>query len=516
MECPETSLPEDTGATSCPFFPRRHFILVRLRNPVGPVRTLLRTVLILTLGLFTGLPQLAPGVHALACPQVSAFQFWRDWIASSMEFSGDGSYLAFGSLYSSYGVSSNGTYAEHYNSTLTYFRRESGVPFWKASLGLGLRSPFPISMASNGSRIVAGYPTGGVQVFNAQTGTPIWSFVVHPHTSENGTSYIHRAISGDGRYVAMLVMSWFENSNTLYLFNGDDGRIVWRYNFAPSIGNSTAGNPLALSDDGTRIAAIVGDSLFMFSNQDNRTLWSVKPLMDGFPQIGYSPPDGEDALSPRPNLLIDREGTFVVALGRQEIRVFSGTDGMLTTSIDLDETHEFPYADYEMSFSRDGSTISVDEGHKTTIRDRASGSELFAVSDSSLSVDIRGVSGVSLSGDGKIVGMGTGSSGLIVFDRAGRRICDALVGPRNYLDATRVRVSEDGRYIAASTSHDTTIIRIPSGIELLVPVLTNVVFWALIVAGVGSTLVLGLRGLLRKRKARAGVDASRELGIMRV
>lgn len=284
-------------------------------------------------------------------------------------------------------------------------------------------------MSATGYVIAAGVKEGGVQLFRQATPAFEWKF---PRTQEFNTL----GVSGDGRFVPALVGNG--TFNALYLLSAEHNSIAWSYDFAPSAGNFTSSQPVGISYDGARIATLVGRSVFVFSASSNQTLWSK--VLDN-PQLVF----------------MSQDGNHLAIIENSDITVYSSTTGAIERTITLDRTWTLGaiiLPDQAFSFSNDGSTIAIIDGGTLKVWDRASGTELFTKSGiDQIQVGSSTVSetpdSVSMSQDGTIIAVGSEQRAVFVFDRSGNQLCKSYDGPSNIGAFTIVKVSDDGRHVAA-------------------------------------------------------------------
>ena len=336
--------------------------------------------------------------------------------------------------------------------------------------------PWRIWMSATGYVIVAPLKEGGVQLFSpvAQQFEFEWKF---PGTQEYNTL----GVSGDGRFVPTLVGNG--TVNALYLLSAAYGNIAWSYRFAPSVGNITSYQPVAISYDGSRIAALVGRSVFVFSASSNQTLWS-KVLAS--PQFVF----------------MSQDGNHLAIIENSDITVISALTGAIERTFTLGRAWTpggISLPDQLFSFSNDGSTIAIIDGGTLKVWDRASGTLLFTKSEiDQIQVGSSTVSerpdSIGMSLNGTIIAVGSGQRAVFVFDRSGNQLCKSYDGPSGYgALVTAVKVSDDGRHVAAF-AQDTAV---------LFTITPQYVF--LIIAGAAvaaATIILGYRGRKRLSKIR--------------
>jgi hypothetical protein len=393
---------------------------------------------------------------------------------ASFAFSGDGAHMAIGELEEGsllFGPSyPNGT------NNLIYITPQPVPEILFAPISPAPFGPFRIWMSATGYVIAAAMKEGGVQLFSpvTQKFEFEWKF---PGTQEYNTL----GVSGDGRFVPALVRNG--TFNALYLLSAAYDNITWSYRFAPSIGNITSYQPVAISYDGARIATLVGESVFVFSSSRNQTLWSK--LLDN-PQFVF----------------MSQDGNYLAIIENLDITVISVATGAIERTIPLGRTWgpgAITLPDQAFSFSNDGSTIAIIDGGTLKVWDRASGTLLFAKSGiDQIQVGSSTVSerpdSASMSQNGTIIAVGSGQRGVFVFDRSGNQLCKSYDGPSNYgVSVTVVKVSDDGKHVAAF-AQDTAA---------LFTITPQYIF--LVLAGsaiAAATIILGYRGRKRLGKIR--------------
>jgi hypothetical protein len=409
-----------------------------------------------------------------SCDQTWLAQVPNAPLDASFVFSGDGAHMAIGELEQGSGLS--GPSYPNVTNNLIYITPQPVPQILFAPISPGPFGPFRIWMSTTGNVIAAPLKEGGVQLYSpvTQQFEFEWKF---PRTQEYNTL----GVSGDGRFVPTLVRNG--TFNALYLLSWAYGNLTWSYRFTPSVGNITSIQPVAISYDGTRIATLVGTSVFVFSSSSNQTLWSR-------------------ALNNPQFVFMNQDGKHLAIIDDLGIAVYSATTGAIERRITLDvgwSPGGITLPDQAFSFSNDGSTIAIIDGGTLKLWDRASGTELFTKSGiDEIQVGSSTVSerpdSVSMSQNGTIIAVGTGQRGVFVFDRSGNQLCKSYDGPSNYgVYVTVVKVSDDGKHVAAF-AQDTAA---------LFTITPQYVF--LILAGsaiAAATIILGYRGRKRLGKIR--------------
>ena len=165
------------------------------------------------------------------------------------------------------------------DNILTSFEGNSSIPIWQTNSS-GNAWDFPqLTMSADGTRFSLEGPAYSEWVGlwkNPGAGLQ-WTFPDHLlRTSLTGlpTPATDVAVSGDGQYVAVRT---FEPSysDTLYLLRTGSNVPLWSYNL---------GNPneykfdeaLGISYEGAYVATIKDESLLLFGQHDNQTLWVAK------------------------------------------------------------------------------------------------------------------------------------------------------------------------------------------------------------------------------------------------
>jgi hypothetical protein len=390
----------------------------------------MRTATILLLSLMLA----SSSVSSIQLVSYSCDQTWLSQVPNapldaSFALSGDGAHMAIGELEQGsllFGPSyPNGT------NNLIYITPQPVPQILFAPISPAPFGPWRIWMSATGYVLVAALKEGGVQLFSpvTQEFEFEWKF---PGTQEYNTL----GVSGDGRFVPALVRNG--TFNALYLLSAAYGNLTWSYRFAPSAGNITSIQPVAISYDGARIATLVGRSVFVFSASSNQTLWSK--VQDGS-QFGF----------------MSQDGNHLAVIDNLGIIVYAATTGAIERTISLGQTWTpggITLPDQAFSFSNDGSTIAIIDGGTLKVWDRASGIELFTKSGiDQIQVGSSTVSerpdSVSMSQNGTIIAVGSEQRAVFVFDRSGNQLCKSYDGPSDHGAFTVVKVSDDGKHVAA-------------------------------------------------------------------
>jgi hypothetical protein len=437
----------------------------------------MRTATILLLSLMLPLSSVSSiQLVSYSCDQTWLAQVPNAPLDASFAFSGDGAHMAIAELEQGsllFGPSyPNGT------NNLIYITPQPVPQILFAPISPAPFGPWRIWMSATGYVIAAPLKEGGVQLYSpvTQEFEFEWKF---PGTQEYNTL----GVSGDGRFVPALVRNG--TFNALYLLSAAYDNTTWSYRFAPSVGNITSYQPVAISYDGARIATLVGRSVTVFSASSNQTLWSK--VQDGSQFVFMS-----------------QDGNHLAIIENSDIAVIFALTGEIERTMPLDRAWGPGIAlpEQEFSFSNDGSTIAIIDGGTLKVWDRASGALLFTKSDlDQIQVGSSTVSerpdSVSVSENGTIIAVGSGQRGVFVFDRSGNQLCKSYDGPSDHGAFAVVKVSDDGRRVAAF-AQDTAA---------LFTVTPQYIF--LILAGSAiavATIVLGYRGrkLLGKVRKRLG------------
>ena len=422
-------------------------------------------------------------------PQVSPLQFSssscdQTWLGgvpnapldASFAFSSDGAHMAIGeneneALIPGY---SNGT------NNLIYVTPQPVPTITFAPLGPPY-GPWRIWMSADGYVIVAALKDIGVRLFRQANPEYDWKLSATPFNS--------LGLSGDGRYVPTLIQNGA--SNTLYLLSAAHNNIAWSYRFSPSVGNSTSIQPVAISYDGGRIAALLGRTVFVFSNNRNQTLWSKV--------VESAQTDSSDIIgASETNVFMSQDGNYLTTIEDANITVYSASIGAVERSFILDQDWftGLGTPDSVFSLSKDSSTMALIDGPKLRVWDRASGTELFSkeildrIQVGSSMVDEHATS-VSLSQNGTVIAVGSGQRGVFVYDRSGNEICKVYDGSSDQgVLFTAVRVSDDGKHVAAF-AQDTAA---------LLTITTNYLVALLIGTVVTAAAILGYVSFRHRRK----------------
>jgi WD40 repeat protein len=385
------------------------------------------TFLLLSLFLI-GLPQTSLQTTLSA----SCNQTWTLQVPSAEEASlaitADGSSASLGELVPSATLPGN-------PNNLIHFSFQQG-PLWFASQGAWPPSSFLVRMSLDGEYVASSRPGGGVQVFGGYYGDQVWQFP-SPLASPYVAGY---DLSRDGKYLAVIALG--SGNNTLYVFQIQNGKKAWSYTFPGSVGNTTSMHPISLSTDGSRIAALMGRTLFMFSNTNNQTLWtkvvkssSTLPFLSG-------------------------DGNYLATFEDANMSLYSGSSGQVTYTSTLPGGlgSSFVLPEDAFSLSGDGSTLAMLVGRpwQLVVQDRATGRTLYTKNDLGQAMYYSTPytiypSSVSLSHDGGRVAVGSQDGRVFVFDRAGNEVCEADVSQGNLGGDTLVKSSDDGNSIVAFT-----------------------------------------------------------------
>ncbi len=423
----------------------------------------------------------------LASSSVSSIQLIpyscdQTWLAqvpnaqeASFAFSGDGAHVAIGEFEQGsllFGPSyPNGT------NNLIYITPQPVPQILFAPISPAPFGPWRIWMSATGYVIVAPMKEGGVQLFSpvTQEFEFDWKF---PGTQEYNTL----GVSGDGRFVPALVGNG--TLNALYLLSAEHDNITWSYHFAPSAGNFTSSQPVGISYDGARIATLVGRSVFVFSAGSNQTLWSK--VLDN-PQVVF----------------MSQDGNYLAIIENSDITVYSATTGAIERTITLDRTWTIGGI---TSFSNDGSTIAIIDGSTLKVWDRASGTELFTKSGlDQIQVGSSTVSerpdSLSMSQNGTIIAVGSEQRAVFVFDRSGNQLCKGYDGPSDHGAFTIVKVSDDGKHVAAFAQDTAALFTITPQYAYLI-LAGSAIAAATIILGYLGRKRLGKIMLRRKSKGR--------------
>jgi WD40 repeat protein len=417
-------------------------------------------------------------VSSIQLVSYSCDQTWLAQVPNAQEasfaFSGDGAHMAIGEFEQGsllFGPSyPNGT------NNLIYITPQPVPQILFAPISPAPFGPWRIWMSATGYVIAAALKEGGVQLFSQATPEFEWKF---PGTEEFNTL----GVSGDGRFVPALVGNG--TLNALYLLSAEYDNITWSYHFAPSAGNFTSSQPVGISYDGARIATLVGRSIFVFSASSNQTLWSK--VLDS-PQVVF----------------MSQDGNYLAIIENSDITVYSATTGALERTITLDRTWTpggITLPDQAFSFSNDGSTIAIIDGSILKVWDRASGTELFTKSGiDQIQVGSSTVSerpdSVSMSQNGTIIVVGSEQRAVFVFDRSGNQLCKSYDGPSDHGAFTLVKISDDGKHVAAFAQDTAALFTITPQYAFL------------ILAGsaiAAATIILGYLGRKRLGKIRGRV-----------
>lgn len=424
-----------------------------------------------------------PSVSTIQLVYYSCDQTWMSQVPNapvdaSFAFSSDGAHMAIGELQTPIGLPG---YPNATNDLIYITPSLPQILFAPLGPPLGPLTPWRIWMSADGNVIATALNGGGVQLFSQATPEYVWKFP--------GSNYNSLAVSGDGRYVPALIQN--KTSNTLYLLSARNENITWSYHFAPLSENSTGIQPVAISYDGGRIAALLGRTVFVFSKNSNQTLWTK--IVEG-PQLG---PYGISS-----SVYMSQDGNFLTAIDGANVTVYSADSGSVEKSFILGGNWGWNGAytpDGLFSISQDSSTIAIIAGSKLSVFDRASGAELFS---KTVMDQIQVGSGgppsaerpytVSVSQNGTVIAVGGYQHAVFVFDRSGNELCHTYAGPNITGSAAIVGISADGKHIGAFTQNFAELLTITPQYYLII----------LIVVGTPAAIVSGYLFIRHRKKAK--------------
>ena len=422
----------------------------------------MRQVLLIFLSLMSALPI----ASTLSLQSFSCDQSWSAnlpySLISSLAFSSDGTHMAVGEFidWAAYPPG----FPNSTNHLIYITPQLQQITF--NPLGTNPYAPWRITMSEDGRTIVSTLKGGGVQLFNAANPLHEWKL-------PGGVSDA-LGLSGDGKNLAALVLN--KTSNMLYLLaTTDPYSTVWSYRFAPSIGNTTSYQDVGISFDGSRIATLMGRSLFVFSSNNNQTLWNM--------EVESSQTDPSDVIgASETQVFMSHDGNHLITVEDENITIYSASTGKVEKSLILRGAYwpSLLTPDETFTISKDASTLAAAQLGKLNVFDLNSGTVLFSktILDQFTLGTIKVTEEpqtVALSQNGTTIVVGGQQNGVFVFDRAGNELCKTNVGYVNYGATANVKMSDDGTQVAAFaggaaaliavTPHYTTLILI-SGVSL--------------------------------------------------
>ncbi len=454
--------------------------------------TILREVILLFLSLMPALPLASPfALQTFSCDQSWISQL-PSTIEASLAFSSDGAHIAIGEFIDWASLPPG---SPNVTNHLIYITPQPVQQITFNSLGESPYAPWRISMAEDGYNIAAALKGGGVQLFSRSYHEFDWKFP--------GTVSENLGLSGDGKNLAALVMN--ATSNVLFVLStAYPYGTIWTYRFAGSIGNTSSYQDVGISYDGSRIAALMGRSLFVFSKNSNQTLWSKvveSPQTDTSDIIGAS----------ETQVFMSHDGNRLVTIEDANINIYSTATGAVEKSFSLDGAWwpGIVTPDETVAISKDGSTLGVTTGGKLKVWDLNSGTELFSktVLDQftlgSYTVTEEPLT-VSLSQNGTSIVVGGQQRGVFVYDRAGNELCKTYAGYVNVGATPNVKVSDDGNHVAAYAQDTAVLITVSPHDSTLLLIVG--------IGGAAAAVIIAFLLFRRRRKSRVATLESVENG----
>jgi len=167
--------------------------------------------------------------------------------------------------------------ASDYKKGVTYIYKNvpnkfgSNFYYFEASNGIGKTRDSIIDSPDNGPMLFdADFKDNEIVLIDPAAGREVWRYA----TGEEWVGAV--ALSGDGTYLAA------QTSNHIYLFNTRENKPVWDYKSRASnlIGGDVKGG-VAISADGSAVfAALNGEALF-FGNSSNKPAWTYNLNQNG-------------------------------------------------------------------------------------------------------------------------------------------------------------------------------------------------------------------------------------------
>jgi len=131
------------------------------------------------------------------------------------------------------------------------------------------------AISENVSYLVA-HGGWAVHAYSRDNGSPLWSY-------DFGTTVRKSSISADGNYLVAIASEYFYHPDgdglreILYLFSRENSEPIWSSTLDEIIGVQTApASLLAISSDGSYIAAGTHRKVHLFSREDNTPLWTLE------------------------------------------------------------------------------------------------------------------------------------------------------------------------------------------------------------------------------------------------
>ncbi|GEM_PF-6112129 len=294
-----------------------------------------------------------------------------------------------------------------------------------------------VSVSQDGNYIVAGSVRGRVCLFRRDSGTPLWTYDVPGHfpltsISENG-DYIavaaralyffeksenvprwvafypveKTAISADGSYIAAV------SEDRVFLFSREDNIPIWTYRTGKNCS-------VSISSDGRYITTAGGEALYLFRRRENTAFWDI-PLWKSHYPIKKA--------------LVSHNGNFIVAVDENRVYLFDSSENTPSWIFDAEKA-------CMASISADGSHIAAACSGTLYLFSNTDNSPLWFMSDQ--------ISAVGISADANYIAAGGGSS-LYLF----KKEKNTPFWSSNRLWGIQfVSISSDGSCIAVGGEHE--------------------------------------------------------------
>lgn len=363
--------------------------------------------------------------------------------AGALAISGDGSLLATGD-----------------GNKLEFYETEKDLPIWTAAVDVS-----SLAMSLDGNYLAAGgyenYPQGHLTLFK-RDGTKIWKW-------NSPTEVDALVMSYDGSYLATLEGGW--GVYGIHFFSREDNEPRWSY----VIENGWISG-LQLSSDGLYLTAVVARrTLLLFDTQENIPLWSFTiPQIQEYSSIGgpSMSRDGNFTIvgsdvglflfgqsdnvplwqysEPITNAVLSADGNYIAAITEDKLHLFNRDDNtpLWTWPVPKLET---------LAISSNGDYIVVGSIPAAYLFSKENNIPLWSYPSATLSFSR---AAISANGDtiviNGLVGTGDWCGGTVFFfgknDNTLRWRWDDP-GRQYWFGPYPIAVSEDGKYIAAATSH---------------------------------------------------------------
>lgn len=162
-------------------------------------------------------------------------------------------------------------------SRIRFFECDSGTPKWVFSVDPDEECLVDTAISHDGSYVVAAEQLHNrVYLFRRDSNVPIQVFDV---PVERGVQLKNVEISGDGTRIVAGTIIGHASGAEMFVF--DRNQLLWTHATDYQEQRSEADMPIAVSDDGSRIASVGGDRRLYFFAGSSTPLWSVEcPIVE--------------------------------------------------------------------------------------------------------------------------------------------------------------------------------------------------------------------------------------------